>query len=79
MKRRSTEAEQRLRKERDALRRSSDEHAEELSDALARAELAKQRLDERPADDETEKLKRRLKAEGVRGRGHQVDRTLPKV
>ena len=44
MKRRSTEAEQRLRKERDALRQSSEEQAEELSDALARAELAEQRL-----------------------------------
>ena len=80
MKRRATEAEQRLRKERrGALRQSFDEQAEELSDALERAELAEQRLGERPADDETEKLKRRLKAEGVRGRGHQVDRTLPKV
>ena len=35
MKRRSTEAEQRLRKERAALRKSSKEQAEELSDALA--------------------------------------------
>ena len=61
MKRRSTEAEQRLRKERDALRQSSEEQAEELSDALARAELAEQRLGERPADDETEELRQRLK------------------
>ena len=62
MKRRSTEAEQQLHKERDALRQSFDEQAEELSDALARAELAaEQRLGECPADDETEQLKRRLK------------------
>ena len=56
MKRRATDAEQRLRKERDALRDSLHEHAEELSDALAQAELAEQRLDERPVDDETEQL-----------------------
>ena len=62
MKRQATEAEQRLRKERDALRRCLDEQAEELPDALARAELAKQRLDERPADDETEQLQQRLRA-----------------
>ena len=62
MKRRATEAEQWLRKERDALRRSLDEQAEELSDALARAELAEQRLGERPADDETEQLKQRPRA-----------------
>ena len=61
MKRRSTEAEQRLRRERGALRQSSKEQAEELSDALARAELAEQRLGERPADDETEELRQRLK------------------
>ena len=61
MKRRPTEAEQRLRKERGALRQSSKEQAEELSDALARAELAEQRLGERPAEDETEELRRRLK------------------
>ena len=61
MKRRSTEAEQRLRKERDALRQSSKEQAEKLSDALARAELAEQRLGERPAEDETEDLRQRLK------------------
>jgi len=50
-----------MRKERGALRKSSKEQAEELSDALARAELAEQRLGERPAEDETEDLRQRLK------------------
>ena len=64
MKRRATKAEQRLRKERDALRRSSDEHAEELSDALARAELAEQRLGEQ--------LKQRKRVAEARLRASEV-------